>query len=222
MNNLLNRPVFVHTLGPAVAGGYTIGPCTFVNVIFRYNAHFFVGVAGVGGGLLRTRIRRPVLMSMAAKDNSRWNFLATIGAWLFPGLGYFLMGERKRAAILAVSIGLLWLLGILIGGVSVVDRRQHPAWFLGQMLVAPSLAVDYYQQRIKQDSDDPTVIDLDQGYEPSYGHISEQGILYTALAGLLNLLAMIDVIYRMPTGPRQQEAEQGLSATAGDNARGVA
>ena len=160
-------------------------------------------------------------MPMPAKDIPRWNFLATIGAWLFPGLGYLLMGERKRAAILAVSIGLLWLSGILIGGVSVVDRQQHPAWFLGQMLVAPSLAVNYYQQQIKQDIDDPTVINIDQGYEPSYGHISEQGILYTALAGLLNLLAMIDVVYRAPAGQRQENSAQGLPAD-GDNARGGA
>ena len=155
-------------------------------------------------------------MAMPAKDDLRWNIPETIGAWLFPGLGYFLLGERKRAAVLAVSICLLWLLGILIGGVGVVDREQHPAWFLGQMLMAPSLAVDYYHRQIKPDSDDPTVVDPEQGYEPSYGHVREQGILYTALAGLLNLLTMIDVVYRAPVRERQEETP----VATGDHARG--
>jgi len=45
--------------------------------------------------------------------------------------------------------------------------------------------------RIAGDGDRPA-------YEPSFGHIKEQGVLYTALAGLLNLLAILDVAYREP------------------------
>ena len=41
----------MHTLGPAVAGGYTIGPCKFVNVIFLHNPQFFLGRGGVEEGV---------------------------------------------------------------------------------------------------------------------------------------------------------------------------
>ena len=42
-------------------------------------------------------------------------------------------------------------------------------------------------------------------YEPSFGHVYEQGMLYTLLAGLLNLLAILDVAYRHPE-PRHDSA----------------
>ena len=43
----------------------------------------------------------------------------------------------------------------------------------------------------------------DATYEPSFGQVYEQGMLYTLLAGLLNLLAMMDVAHR-PTNPAPQ------------------
>lgn len=129
---------------------------------------------------------------------ANWHFSAAVAAWLVPGLGHWVRGERARACILLVSIMWLWVAGLMIGGVSVCDRRQHPAWFLGQMLVAPSWGVDYYNRWLMARSGYPSLPDRPHDYEPSYGHVNEQGILYTSLAGLLNLLAIIDVVYRDP------------------------
>ena len=90
-------------------------------------------------------------------------------------------------------------------------RDEHPAWFYAQMLVAPSWAVDWYQMHLKQDVVDlPNVTyeaQFGTRFEPSYGHMNEQGILYTSLAGLLNLLAMIDVLYRDPNRGRHPEVD---------------
>ncbi len=131
----------------------------------------------------------------------RWHFAAAVSAWVLPGLGHFLLGERKRAKIIAVSIGLLWLVGLIIGGISVCDRRS--AWFAGQVLLAPTLAVDYYYQLQLKHATGYRQSPSNRwpAYEPSFGHANEQGTLYTALAGLLNLLAMMDVIYRRPKRP---------------------
>jgi hypothetical protein len=129
---------------------------------------------------------------------SRWNLAAAFAGWLLPGLGHFLLGQPHRAVILAVSIGSLWLAGLLIGGISVIDRGDHPAWFLGQMLVAPSFAADAYRARLVRDHHASFLPEDRPPFEPAYGRAHEQGTLFTSVAGLLNLLAMIDLLYRRP------------------------
>ena len=43
----------------------------------------------------------------------------------------------------------------------------------------------------------------DGGYAPAFGRAQEQGTLYTAAAGLLNLLAMLDAASRRPGHERR-------------------
>lgn len=136
----------------------------------------------------------------ATNPAGRWNFLAAIAAWAVPGLGHYLLGQPKRGVILLISIGLLWTAGLLVGGISVIDRQDHPAWYLGQMLLAPSVAVNYVHQYLPEPMPGPS-----PAYTPSIARVQEQGILYTALAGLLNLLAILDVLYRDPADPRHRE-----------------
>ncbi len=129
---------------------------------------------------------------------AEWHVSAAIAGWVLPGMGHALIGERKRGMIIGITIGILWVAGLLVGGVSVIDRAENGAWFVGQVLAGPSIVIDYVVQvhlkpraRVAGASDGPP-------YEPSFGHVKEQGILYTALAGLLNLLAILDVVYREP------------------------
>ena len=125
----------------------------------------------------------------------KWSPAAAAAAWLVPGLGHVVLGERARGAAIGLTIGLLWLGGVLIGGICVVDRQEHPAWFIGQAMTAPSLVADYVlRARLKPRYRPPG--EGRSSYEPSFGRANEQGILYTALAGLLNLLAILDVVYR--------------------------
>ncbi|MEM8737819.1 MAG: DUF6677 family protein [Planctomycetota bacterium] len=127
---------------------------------------------------------------------SRWNFAAAFTGWLLPGLGHFLLGQPKRGVVLGITIGTLWLTGLLIGGVSIVDRRDHPAWFLGQMLVAPSFVADAYRAKLVREHEGEFLPEDHPPFEPAYARAHEQGTLFTSLAGLLNLLAIIDVLYR--------------------------
>lgn len=134
----------------------------------------------------------------------KWHFAAAIATWLIPGAGHFMLGQRGRGVILLACIGLLWVGGFFIGGVSVFDRKGHPVWFMGQMLIAPSILVEGYHRSLQTAGQPPRPDDPAGQYQPSFGHVHEQGVLYTALAGMLNLLAVMDVLYRDPADPRHR------------------
>ncbi|MBB6429985.1 TM2 domain-containing protein [Algisphaera agarilytica] len=151
----------------------------------------------------------PPAASSGAKTPSpsaKWNFAAAFLGWLLPGLGHFVLGQPQRAVVLAVTIGSLWLSGLLIGGISVIDRNDHPAWFLGQMLIAPSFAANQYRVKLVREHDGTFDPEDNPPFEPAFARAQEQGTLFTSLAGLLNLLAIIDVLYRDPRDGRDAPA----------------
>lgn len=145
-----------------------------------------------------------------------WNFPAAVAGWLVPGLGHLLTGHTRRGLILLVCIGGLWLSGLLIGGISVFKSRSADGavrpWYLGQAIVAPSIAVEYTHDRYRNQNAgyDPLPDDGAVPYQPAYGRAYEIGTLYTTLAGLLNLLAVIDIVYREPR--RRDEHKLPLAA----------
>ncbi|BAM03226.1 DUF6677 family protein [Phycisphaera mikurensis] len=136
------------------------------------------------------------------------HLLAAAVAWGFPGLGHLLLGRTHRGLVLAVAITTLFLAGLLIGGVAVVDRRDHPAWFISQALVAPAFLVDAHHQKLRDRAvravNRPGGEAAVAAYAPSFGRSQEQGTLYTAAAGLLNLLAILDVAHRRPSHERRR------------------
>ena len=122
--------------------------------------------------------------------------------WLIPGGGYWLVGERVRAVIVSVSVILVFAMGMLIGGVRVVDAPTElgvaalleKPWFMGQVLMGPiGVAAAIGAQHV--DSADSDYRDEHVSHSRSW----EIGTLYTAVAGMLNLLAIIDAAHR--TGP---------------------
>ncbi len=153
------------------------------------------------------------LTSVTKKQSqSHWYIVPAVATWLLPGLGHYLLGQKARGVILVVSILGLWLGGLIIGGISVIDREQHTAWFIGQSLIGPSILVNSYHQSLRHRQVGGPQPDDNALYEPSYGRMHEQGTLYTALAGMLNLLAIMDVIYRDPNDPRYSRQQEQLAA----------
>ncbi len=171
----------------------------------------------------------------------QWNPHAAVAGWLVPGLGHLILGQKRRGIVLCVAILALWLCGILIGGISVIDRhdrgeppdnnpgaRSQSWWFYGQAMVAPSLLVDFLRSGMANSHaiksghpEDPNprglllplrANDSDSAppYEPSFGRVAEQGTLYTALAGMLNLLAIIGVLYCDPRARRREFPDKPL------------
>jgi len=114
--------------------------------------------------------------------------LAALSAWLVPGAGHYYLGLRKRAVMLFVCIELTFLFGLYIGTIRVVDSRQSGLWFLPQIFAGLNTIVAHLWSR-----------NLDAGqFSPLIRDWSyHMGVLYTGVAGLLNLLAVFDTVIRI-------------------------
>ena len=143
--------------------------------------------------------------------------LIALAGWLVPGFGYALIGERKRAIIAGTTILLTFLLGLLIGGIRVIDVpgygpdgakkmvtvNKAPMWKLRADVVGEIMYKPWY---IAQSMNGPVnllatwgSIIAGSGEHPvkaSTAMIFDIGTLYTAVAGMLNLLVIIDATYR--------------------------
>jgi hypothetical protein len=178
--------------------------------------------------------------------------LVSLMAWLVPGGGYFLIGQRARALIVGITIIILFLSGIVVGGIRVMDppgwgqygymaqlvvrtdqhheeiitrldptdadqlqeiRDDNPQgyigsalvgqfmselgekpWLVGQILCGPvtlaTAAISVHEARPRNGASGI------EGIPASHSRSWEIGTLYTAVAGMLNLLVIIDSTYR--------------------------
>jgi len=176
----------------------------------------------------------------------RFQPLALILGLLVPGLGQFVLGFRARAVLIATGVLGLFFGGLLIGGLDTVDRREDPIWFIGQALVGPiAFGVDYVHQHSYKGLDgsgnlrsaDPgeglaagvggALRILPGGKPPlikSNGRANELGTLFEAIAGMLNLIVLIDAAFSCSKRERdeylrdlkeQADAKARLAAQAG-------
>ncbi len=107
-------------------------------------------------------------------------FLVGIVGWWIPGGGHLIIGESKRAAIIFVSIAFAFVFGIWLGSIACIDASTP--WYWAQMLNSPAVAY---------------LAHLSGGvyHLESYGKPREMGEIYTAIAGMLNLLCVVNAVY---------------------------
>jgi hypothetical protein len=144
----------------------------------------------------------------SSHSNARWWAPApvvAIATWLIPGSGYLLLGQFARGLTIGLTVLALFVLGVLIGGIHVVDPptfthgANHVAevlqkpWYIGQFLTG---AIGIYAGKVGP------------GQPASHSRVSDIGTLYTAVAGMLNLMAIIDSSYRA-TLPHHSDAGAG-------------
>jgi hypothetical protein len=135
-------------------------------------------------------------MTRLSKENHT-QILLIVGllSWLMPGAGYFVLEEKKRAIIIFVTICLTLCIGLYIGSIGVIDLQgQSPPYVKAAQLM-----------------NSPVVLLLANrtagGGYPVYGWPNEIGQIYTMVAGLLNLLCVINAV---------SLAHLGKTAPAGD------
>ncbi len=117
--------------------------------------------------------------------------LAGFLAWLVPGLGHLFLGERVRGVTILITITLIFWAGIAIGGVrETVDPKARVTWFLGQVCTGSHALAAYGWGQAYRDLPDEDYI-----YR-AHWLSSETGVVYTGVAGLLNLLVILDALVR--------------------------
>ena len=123
-------------------------------------------------------------------------------AWILPGLGHLYIGERGRGLIFMITIALTFWGGVAVGGVkNTVNPQTRSLWFLGQVCagVHPFAAIAWSRRvEIPPDADKTRYI--------AYGQMEDISIVYTAIAGMLNLLVILDVLVRAERGPSGEPA----------------
>jgi hypothetical protein len=144
--------------------------------------------------------------------------------FLFPGAGQMARGELQRGLYAAAGVLSLFLGGLLLGGIDAVDSREDRIWYFGQVLVGPiAIATDRFHQAALK-AEDPTTGQIRSanpdevrdttgprpvwrpmtdaqraaGARPpsskSVGRVNELAMLSCTLAGMLNLIIILDAL----------------------------
>jgi hypothetical protein len=108
-------------------------------------------------------------------------FLALL-AWVVPGLGHWILGLRQRAMVIFVAIVSTFVIGLLLGGIEMIDPQNSTAWFCAQILTGIPALISVKVQN-------PDIL-------AGLGRGVDLGQVYAGVAGLLNLLCILDVLMR--------------------------
>lgn len=121
-------------------------------------------------------------MGQSWKENHAL-YLIVVGAmaWLVPGAGHYILNEKRRATVILVAITLTFLVGLYVGSIGVIDPVNAKPWYAAQVMNSPLVII---LGRIGA-----------AGQYPVYGRAGEIGQIYTSVAGLLNLLCIVNAIY---------------------------
>jgi len=110
-------------------------------------------------------------------------FLLVVGltGWFVPGGGHLMINEKKHAFIIFVTIALTFAAGIYIGSIGVINPVGAKPWYIAQVMNSPAVAAIGHITA--------------SGNYPVFGRPNEIGQIYTSIAGLLNLLCIVNAVY---------------------------
>ena len=104
--------------------------------------------------------------------------LAALATWLVPGLGQFWQGRRARGAVIFVSLVGLMILGSVLAEGSNLDRERHFYYWAGQFLLGvPAVVAEFFHGHPRS---------------THYIEYADAGVVLACVAGMLNVLAMLD------------------------------
>tara|TARA_B000000441_G_scaffold127879_1_gene108085 strand:+ start:199 stop:651 length:453 start_codon:yes stop_codon:yes gene_type:complete len=132
---------------------------------------------------------------------------AAVLGWLLPGLGHIVIGQGRRGRRIMLGAFMLIVLGLLLGGIDVVDMQRDRYWFIAQAGNGPvAFLLDYLNQSMLKTASPDT-----QARLTSLGHLNAIGTLYIALAGLMNIVVMLDAFAgpdRDDDGPTRRRTDR--------------
>ena len=110
-------------------------------------------------------------------------FLIIVGlmGWFVPGAGHLVINEKKHAIIIFAAIALTFATGLYIGSIGIINPVGAKPWYIAQLMNSPAVAAIGQLTRT--------------GDYPVFGRPGEIGQIYTSIAGLLNLLCIVNAVY---------------------------
>ena len=121
-------------------------------------------------------------MAQSSKEKHIMGLLVVaLAGWFVPGGGYFLLNEKKRAIIIFTVIAPLFFVGLYVGSIGVIDPIGAWPWYIAQIMNSPLVfALGHHTAG---------------GAYYVYGRPSDVGQIYTSIAGLLNLLCIVNSVH---------------------------
>ncbi len=119
--------------------------------------------------------------------------LPVLLAWLIPGAGHFMLKRQGRGALVFASVTLMFVAGLLMRGAMFQLEK-------GDLLTT---VINYGGYVANLASGVPFLLSKMLGYsQPDVaGHVHDYGTKFLATAGLLNVLAIVDV-YEIAVGKK--------------------
>jgi hypothetical protein len=130
----------------------------------------------VGGALF-------VLVAAMSKKGERIRGAAFFAGWLVPGAGHALLGQWKKGLFFFAILGATYLFGLSLTGYRPVSFDDNPFYFFGQYGSGVSLLI------AKMRGAEKAVVS--STLHPSW---FDPGLLYVCVAGLLNLVVMLNTL----------------------------
>lgn len=129
--------------------------------------------------------------------------IAGLLAWVLPGLGHIYLGYRKRGLILLVTVMATFWSGVAIGGVKrTVDPSNRTAWFVAELCTGShALAALVWHKATGLTPKAPPGVNP---YSAGHWLSADVGIHYAGIAGLLNILIILDVLARADSARKGQ------------------
>ena len=115
-------------------------------------------------------------------------------AWIVPGGGHCAHGLWGRGVTMFITICTTFFVGLLLGGIEMIDPPKVP-WFYAQIIAGgPAILATLIQS--------PNI-----GAAEMYGRGVDLGQVYAGVAGLLNLLCILDALMLNHTEPAPAKAK---------------
>lgn len=159
---------------------------------------------------------------MAVADRSNLdeplNWGAAVVGWIWPGGGQIMIGHRKRGLYAMIGIVGLFVGGLFLGGVDCVDRKEDPLWFYAQAGAGPiAFGADFANTSLLKTGRVGELVESPAPYPgrtsapkvstfKSVTPMNEIGTLFCALAGLMNIVVILDALKRQPLESGEIEA----------------
>lgn len=116
-----------------------------------------------------------------------------LAAWLVPGLGHWLIGRRGKAVLFFLTVTITFVAGVALAEGRNLHFDRDRVWFLAYMFNGVETGLGWLLTR---------GLELDRPIR--FYHV---GFLYSAVACLLNLVAMMDFIATCTRGTEEEAIE---------------